>query len=117
MPNIRARRQPVGVDSRTLVARPLLAIGALTKNAAGLPLTQALVRGFKTVTDVLVSRDISSPTGQYTLSVPDTSPCYAVAIQDGTIDSGVVTIDNNAVTIDRMTSVGGVSANSLVGGS
>jgi hypothetical protein len=112
---VRALRQPIGVPVRTLVARPLLGLGRFTLDTLGAPLAQASVQGFSTLTDALLARDISTTQGHYFISTPFATPLYVVAIQDGTIDTMVVTIDNNLVTIDRMTSIGGVSANNLVG--
>jgi len=116
MPNVRLRQQDLGLSPYRVVLRPLLAFGAIVRDAAGAtPLFQAEVFAYNSGTGVLSSREVTFPNGMYTVSTPDANAYFAVAIQDGTFDSTTLTWDNTTVTFDRTQSVGGVTVNSMVG--
>lgn len=116
MPNVRLMRRPVTDVPTTVRLRPLLAIGGITRNQTGTAvLSQAGVRAFRALNDVLAARSASDSSGYYNVSTPDTAAYYAVAIQDGTFDTTDITWDNTHVTFDRTQSVGGVSTKPLLG--
>lgn len=113
MPNIRAR--PGSLARNTIVGRTALNIDGLTKDQNGAPLPGALVRLFRTDTNLLRGQSCSNSAARYSLSPYDATAHYVVAFLPATADSTLYTADSTYKTADRAGQVEGATVVSVFG--